>query len=234
MKNNSEILKLAHQIRRETGCDLKTAFQQAYKQADTAVSPSYYTKEDLNRMFTAKVQSYFKKGYILNPLTMGGSQGEIAKVDVTNGNEVIRIQMVNDRFRQGCYVYDTLVCIRVGRVTVEEKPNLLSCETIWDNELTTLSSFEVVQLRPGFYTTPELSIKMSKKGLERWRVKQTPDKMSFLDTERVYKVALKWVRKQKGYKTAKLSDITKVYKCTPRSSAPYYVVTCKGRNLTWK
>ena len=46
---------------------------------------------DINRKFTAAVSSYMAQGYYINAGTMGGSQGEVAHIDLTNGTEIIRV-----------------------------------------------------------------------------------------------------------------------------------------------
>lgn len=46
---------------------------------------------DINRRYTEIVAEWLAKGYTINTATMGGSQGEIAKVDLTDGHEIIRI-----------------------------------------------------------------------------------------------------------------------------------------------
>ena len=48
-------------------------------------------KHEIEAIFTAKVQEYIAKGYTISTTTMSGHQGEIAKIDVTNGEELIRI-----------------------------------------------------------------------------------------------------------------------------------------------
>lgn len=42
---------------------------------------------DINREFTAAASSYMAQGYCINAGTMGGSQGEVAHVDLTNGTD---------------------------------------------------------------------------------------------------------------------------------------------------
>ena len=49
------------------------------------------TYADINKMFTAEVSKYLARGYHFNTASMIGSQGETAKVDLTNGTEIIRI-----------------------------------------------------------------------------------------------------------------------------------------------
>ena len=46
---------------------------------------------DINKMFTTEVNKYLAQGYRFNTASMNGSQSELAKVDLTNGTEIIRI-----------------------------------------------------------------------------------------------------------------------------------------------
>lgn len=46
---------------------------------------------DINREITAAASSYMAQGYYINAGTMGGSQGEVAHIDLTNGTEIIRV-----------------------------------------------------------------------------------------------------------------------------------------------
>ena len=48
-------------------------------------------QNDINRAFTEKVTDLLSRGYQIYPGTMGGSQGEIAHVDLYKGDEIIRV-----------------------------------------------------------------------------------------------------------------------------------------------
>ena len=48
-------------------------------------------QNDINRAFTEKVTELLSRGYQIHPGTMGGSQGEIAHVDLYRGDEIIRV-----------------------------------------------------------------------------------------------------------------------------------------------
>lgn len=50
---------------------------------------------NINEKFTELVSSYINKGYTFNTASMGGSEGEISRVDLTNGAEIIRIYVKN-------------------------------------------------------------------------------------------------------------------------------------------
>lgn len=49
---------------------------------------------ELNKVATKKVSDLLEKGFWLNAETMRGTQGELLKVDLTDGKEVIRISIV--------------------------------------------------------------------------------------------------------------------------------------------
>ena len=51
---------------------------------------------DINRRFTEIVAEWLAKGYSINTASMSGSQGETAKIDLTDGKEIVRILV--DRF----------------------------------------------------------------------------------------------------------------------------------------
>ena len=48
-------------------------------------------QNDINRAFTEKVTELLSRGYQIHPGTMGGSQGEIAHVDLYKDDEIIRV-----------------------------------------------------------------------------------------------------------------------------------------------
>ena len=51
---------------------------------------------DINCRFTEIVAEWLAKGYSINTASMSGSQGETAKIDLTDGKEIVRILV--DRF----------------------------------------------------------------------------------------------------------------------------------------
>ena len=48
-------------------------------------------KNDIRTAYTQKVAELLAQGYTIFPDTMSGHQGEIAKVDLTNGSEILRV-----------------------------------------------------------------------------------------------------------------------------------------------
>lgn len=92
---------------------------------------------DINREFTAAANSYMAQGYYINAGTMGGSQGEVAHIDLTNGTEIIRVLLTT--FNN--YLGTEGVELIVGRVKDDIKPNQEDrWNTVWNERL------ELVQL----------------------------------------------------------------------------------------
>lgn len=94
---------------------------------------------DINKMFTTEVNKYLEQGYRFNTASMNGSQGELAKVDLTNGTEIIRIvarTFSKEWDKQGVELF-------VGRVAEKEgiRPDVAYCvNTIWNGRLEQVSS----------------------------------------------------------------------------------------------
>ena len=88
---------------------------------------------DINMIFTETVANYLNNGYVLNPNTMAGHQGEIAKIDVRKGTEVVRILLETEHknFREA-------VVLTVGR-NLDERiaadADTRRDLTIWNNRL---------------------------------------------------------------------------------------------------
>jgi len=89
---------------------------------------------DINRRYTEIVAEYMGKGYTINTASMGGSQGETCKVDLTNGTEIVRIMVDTFSDWENCLEG---VEIAVGKVTDPDvRPhNSSGWNTIWNNRL---------------------------------------------------------------------------------------------------
>ena len=98
------------------------------------------TRAEINTAFTSKVAEYLAKGYTFNTNTMNGSQGEITKVDLTDGTEIVRVLL------DSLSDYDTWdggLEIIVGRVTdTKIHPHEVGgvSSTIWNNRLEILET----------------------------------------------------------------------------------------------
>ena len=94
---------------------------------------------DINRKYTEIVANYLMSGYTVNTSTMSGSQGEKARIDLTNGTEIIRI-LVQDNMGRDFSRFTEIV---IGKCTDENiNPNSSNgYGTIWNNQLEVISTF---------------------------------------------------------------------------------------------
>jgi hypothetical protein len=163
---------------------------------------------EINKKFTDKVNEYLNKGYTINSATMTGSQGEVAKIDLTNGKEIIRI-MINDCW-YGHYSDYKGYEIYVGKaINTEHKIHSYgSFEKIWNNELIEIVSEKYYKAdryrHKDWFVTEEEIRRISKKWGERienrWSSSTPlPDKAK--------DIALKYVRKQPKCSRARKESI---------------------------
>ena len=90
-----QVLELDKQFRTE--CERYEKMLGAYNIATRQKEPSAkVTYADINQEFSDAVAEYMSKGYSINTGTMDGSQGEVAHIDLTDGNEIVRVLLTYD------------------------------------------------------------------------------------------------------------------------------------------
>jgi len=179
-------------------------------------------KNDIRQIYTQKVAELLAQGYQINPETMGGSQGEMAHIDLTNGSEILRVLIET----HGGYgdSYGDLLTIRVGRCTEKLTSHW---HIIWNNKLETLSEIKLAKISETFYTTPEEGVRMADLRFSRWKNRRCEHRREVGDA---YKsVALSWLRRQPRMKTCKLEDITRMYRRTRSDGAVCFEIEARGK-----
>ena len=164
-------------------------------------------QNDINRAFTEKVTELLSRGYQIYPGTMGGSQGEIAHVDLYRGNEIIRVLLDHSA---GHGEKPDGVRLIVGRNTDRIRMNCFDKlgNTIWNNHLEILSEIEFCQIGENYYTDAEAGRAIQKKRDARRRARRDTIRRDLPDAFKC--AALKYVQRQPRMKSCKLSDITHV------------------------
>lgn len=203
---SKEACTLAHQIRRETGCSLAEAFKQAYatNSSRTPTSPkTSWTKAELTKVFSDKVAKLLRKGYVIDIDHMSGSQGEIAKVIFIKGNA--HYQLIMESKSDYTLDYGESVVIHFGKYT-EDESVVYPHSTLWISRFDTIWSMTVIKITENYYVTEELAQAFRAKKKSRMEAKYST-KSNAVDLNRYGKVLLACVRKQKGYKSLKLTDI---------------------------
>ena len=188
---------------------------------------------DINRAYTNKVAEYMLQGYRINTNTMRGCGGEIAKVDLTNGTEVIRVELT--RF------YKTVVSgltINVG-IVKENRGHKIHPDTNCDDiiwETVTIESINYIALgddRNWYITEEEYNGEIKRKKAIRMKRDWDNDKLEekYLDVDKYAKIVLPYINRQRGLKTAKLKDIGCIIKATNKWGTRY-IIRVKGKYIS--
>ena len=164
-------------------------------------------QNDINRAFTEKVTELLSRGYQIHPGTMGGSQGEIASVDLYKGDEIIRVLLDHSA---GHGEKPDGIRLIVGRNTDRIRMNCFDKlgNTIWNNHLAILSEIEFCQIGENYYTDAETGRAIQKKRDARRRTRRETIRRDPPDAFKC--AALKYVQRQPRMKSCKLSDVTRV------------------------
>jgi len=167
---------------------------------------------DINKRYTEIVSEYMAAGYTLNTATMTGSQGEIAKIDLTDGKEIIRVLATNFHDWKGQNIYEG-VGIIVGRANEGNRVtpnNERESATLWNNHLEVLRQERFYELgenrRSGkFYGTQAEAVAAWNTRLQRYKDKQANVKATL--PAQALEVAKRIVRERFGVKRICEADV---------------------------
>ena len=171
-------------------------------------------KQDIRNIYTQKVTELLNQGYTIFPDTMGGSQGEIAHIDLTNGSEILRVLLTRDhhweRGEDG-YIGDSVKLI-IGSAAPDTRVFDNWDGTVWNNRLEPRFEIEWAWIganrRNDWYMDMEEGHRISRLQGERYKA-QHPERVEVLG-DAFKSAALKWLHKQPRMKTCKLEDIVQV------------------------
>lgn len=195
-----------------------------------------YKKQDIDRMFTEKVSELLAQGYQINPATMDGSQGEIAHVDLRKGEELIRVLLE----RRSGWDDDApdYLSLTVGRCAEPFRNDSFNAhETIWNNDLEILSEIKFASATLSLYDSPVYldmasGTEAAKKRQRRWEARQLPNRRNLPEASK--SVALRWLKKQKGFKTCRLSEIESVVRVDDKTTRKLYCYEIKARGKIFR
>ena len=191
-------------------------------------------KHEIEAIFTAKVQEYIAKGYTISTTTMSGHQGEIAKVDVTNGEELIRILL------EGMHEWNhedhreiEAVVLTVGRSTqkVERRarcnPFDTMYPTIWNNKLEALEQRTFYQInRDDDFFTEDFAEYRAMQEVQMERLMNRTDRRWSPKTtdlgEAAKQAAIRYIKRKLGKQRVSSKDIT-VTKKEWKDETHYYI-----------
>lgn len=181
---------------------------------------------DINKRFTETVAEYIAKGYAINTMSMRGSQGEITKIDMTDGKEIIRIKL--DTFYEWKCGGQGIE-LTVGRVNGKVKPHMNDDRvTVWNKELEVLTSEKFYGLDAygsDYYGTLEEAKAAWQKRYERAEAKYTGAKIVSITSASALEIAERIVRDRMGYKRVNRSEIN----LTKNRESGRYMVSYHGK-----
>lgn len=128
---------------------------------------------DINKRYTEVVAEYMAKGYTVNTASMVGHQiNEVAKIDLTDGKEIIRILLNSfTDWKSDTRGFE----IVVGKNVVDMvRPNVSDTwGTIWNNKLEVISTerfYSMSRDNADYFSTEEEALRAAKIREERaWR-----------------------------------------------------------------
>ena len=169
--------------------------------------------KDIKAAATKIVSTYIGWGYILSE-TMSGHQGELLKVDLTNGKEVIRV-LIDDRRHH----FDKLdeVAIEVRRYVFGKDAKSEKSHILWNGQGELIAEYvyyKLARFSDGDWYTDNKDEAESALAIRNVRrdVKHSSSKSGVYTDEKRKVIVLGYVRKQPRCKSKKVSDIESVAK----------------------
>lgn len=198
---------------------------------------------DIEKIMSTKVSQYIFRGYILSTATMSGHQGEVAKVDLKKGNEIIRILLTSESCLDDEGTIQKTV-LTIGRATKKVRTNRpfdTMCSTIWNNELEVLEEqvWYSVDSSANYFSEDKAEIiAQHDKQMRRYRVRNEYRESRIrkdVTSEAAKAAVLPFIRRQNRCGRVKVSDIEKIVKVYGCEYAKmHYVVTLSSNHKTYK
>lgn len=191
------------------------------------------TIKDINKLFTDKMLEYINDGYVVNTNTMGGTQGEQAMVDLTNGEYIIRLYI--DIKSESLINHLHIIAERVKMI---KKYKRGWDNTIWNGQNEVIYDKSFIEIDYGRYYVDVESdeykeIKAKRKKRYEYDFRNVRN-IIYLENPKAKEIALKLIKKNPRTKTTKEKDISFVGKHLWRNKRPYYYTVCKGKNYPFK
>ena len=195
-------------------------------------------RKDIENIYTDTVREYLDNGYRIYYSTMGGSQGEIAKIDLTNDKEVIRILLGSktENYREHPihkYIDLDYLTIIVGRNTDKLSGDSFS-DIIWNEHLELISEirfYKIGRKNNSFFGTKQKAIDAMCKYYERLKFNSFDwaNERIEINSDEAKRIVLPFVKRQYKCKSATVKDIEKIEKVIPKNGKVYYMVQVKGK-----
>ena len=193
------------------------------------------TKQDIRKAYTDQVAQLLNQGYTIFPDTMGGCQGEIAHIDLTNGSEILRVLLERglcwDHLDDG--FHGDVVTLTVGRAAPDTYVSDNWDGHLWNSQMEHISQIKWLELSgrgEGWYTTEDQGQRIGSLQRERCRRRSTRCREELGTAFK--SAALPWLRKQPRMKSCRLEDIERMERYTDRDGRRHFEITARGKRYT--
>lgn len=198
-------------------------------------------RKDIENVYTNTIKEYMDKGYRIYYSTMGGTQGEIAKIDLTNDKEIIRI-LINSKveyYREHPihkYMDLDYLTIIVGRNTDKLWGNHFS-DIIWNEHLELISEirfYKIGRKNNYFFGTKQEAIDAMCKYYDRFGFRNLYDKDrdEIIFSDKAKEIILPFIKRQRKCKSINVKQIEEVKKViyyNRKNIEVHYFVKAKGQ-----
>jgi hypothetical protein len=183
------------------------------------------------KKFTAKVAELMAQGMWIHGDTMRGTQGEICKVDLTDGHRMVRVLLADGRTD----FHDTIELI-VGEAKGTRWQS--DCApTVWNDDLNEIERRVFHKVRRDWFVDSieemerihkihEARVEARENAGADWR---GATHYQFRNSAAARKIVLPALRRNPGCKSKRASDIVRVYKETFRGKNTYFIETARCR-----
>lgn len=180
--------------------------------------------DKIYEVFTAKVSEYIAEGYMIHPASMSGSQGEIGKVDLVKGKDLIRVWLSKEwrYFRDGDDWSRYKLVLRVG--SWKKPVRYIGCDdTVWMSDLLTLEEITYYQVGPrSDWYLDDLEQAKACQRVSFSRSRYVDNRPTPIKNELSKDIARKYMMRTKGYKRVS-RDMLSVRKYLNNDKVTYFI-----------
>lgn len=187
---------------------------------------------EINKMFSDKVAEYLMNGYTICPQSMSGHQGEIGKVDLIKGTELIRIWLNSEssyNWSDDTAWHDTIIFLRVSRWNHPVK-KILPDMTVWNSDLEHIEEYSFYQItRWGgdwYVDSLEEALRIQHLRHVRWRNVNESGKTltTMYADDKFKKIAANYMKRKQGYQRVSWDKLYVIANIASNKTTIYYVM----------
>lgn len=193
-------------------------------------------KFEINKKFTEIVNNYISDGYVINLVSMSGSQGEECKVDLVKGDQLVRIWTNSEN--SSSYYNRTInswngnmLVLRIGVWKYPAK-NSFNETTVWMQDFTVIESYTFYEIERSVEYTEDLNeaLQIQEKRYSRYKNHDHNfgNIISYREDNGAKVIAAKYLKSKEGYKRISY-DKMKIQKIIDNKEVRYVIIYNNNR-----